>query len=135
MTPGDAVYLKTETISAGGAESGIDPASSKIKSKISNGRLCPIALTFNKFCRPDVIYKRSGFQKHCIHITNRMLLKEQELGLLAPLPLRNVLKAVDVPPDQLAELGRRLQQGKITARPSIYAELVRAFLVPILYQL
>jgi hypothetical protein len=26
--------------------------------------------------RPDVIYKRSGFQKHGIHVTDRMLLKE-----------------------------------------------------------
>jgi hypothetical protein len=29
-----------------------------------------------------------------------MLLKEQELRLLAPLPLRNLLKVVDVLPDQ-----------------------------------
>lgn len=41
MTPDDAVYPKTETISAGGAESGIDPASGKI----SNLRLCHVAPT------------------------------------------------------------------------------------------
>jgi hypothetical protein len=55
-----------------------------------------------------VIYKRSGFQKHRVHIANRVLFKEYELRLLASLPLRNVLKAIDVPADQRAQFGRRL---------------------------
>jgi hypothetical protein len=56
----------------------------------------------------DVIDERRGFQKYGVHIADRVLLKKQELRLLAPLPFRDVLKTVDVPPNELAQLGRRL---------------------------
>jgi hypothetical protein len=55
-----------------------------------------------------VINERCRLQKYRIDVANRVLLKEQLLSLLAPLPLRDVLEAVDVPPDQFGQLGRRL---------------------------
>jgi len=44
-----------------------------------------------------VINERCRIQKDGVGFANGVLLKEQELGLLAPLPLRDVLEAVDIP--------------------------------------
>jgi hypothetical protein len=60
-----------------------------------------------------VIDERSGFEEYGVGIADWVLFKEQELRLRAPLPLRDVLKAFDVSPDEPAQLGRRLlRSGK-----------------------
>lgn len=70
-----------------------------------------------------------------------MLFKEQQLGLLAPLPLRNVLEAVDVPPDEFGQLGggllcagegRGVLQGDFAMlAPSLRSRPVREGLGPL----
>jgi hypothetical protein len=75
-----------------------------------------------------VIDERSGFKKYSVHIANWVLLKEQELRLLAPLPLRDVLKTVDRPgePRPCAQENRRAR-GRLSGGPGCHRHTARTY--------
>jgi hypothetical protein len=52
-----------------------------------------------------MIDQRRGRQGECVALAERMALQQLQVSLLAPLPLRDGFKRVDVPADELGERG------------------------------
>jgi hypothetical protein len=78
-----------------------------------------------------VIYQFCGSQGECIAFAERVALQELQMRLLAPLPLRDALKIVDVPADELGERGRSLldavsADGSSSTTSRCFAQLTAA---------